>query len=77
MMERLESQLSDVLTQPDGIAQRVELRAGYCTVADGARSDVDAVEMLLRANTALRLVRDADRNDEWRAYDRSAVRFAQ
>jgi PleD family two-component response regulator len=76
MMERLESQLSDVLTQPDGIAQRVELRAGYCTVADGAQSDVDAVEMLLRANTALRLVRDADRNDEWRAYDRSAVRFA-
>lgn len=77
MMERLESQLSDVLAQPDGIAQRVELRAGYCTVADGARSDVDAVEMLLRANTALRLVRDADRNDEWRAYDRSAVKFAQ
>jgi PleD family two-component response regulator len=77
MMERLESQLSDVLTQPDGIAQRVELRAGYCTVADGAQSDVDAVEMLLRANTALRLVRDADRNDEWRAYDRSPVRFAQ
>jgi PleD family two-component response regulator len=77
MMERLESQLSDVLAQPDGIAQRVELRAGYCTVADGTRSDVDAVEMLLRANTALRLVRDADRNDEWRAYDRSAVRFAQ
>lgn len=77
MMERLESQLSDVLAQPDGITQRVELRAGYCTVADGARSDVDAVEMLLRANTALRLVRDADRNDEWRAYDRSAVRFAQ
>jgi PleD family two-component response regulator len=77
MMERLESQLSDVLAQPDGIAQHVELRAGYCTVADGTRSDVDAVEMLLRANTALRLVRDADRNDEWRAYDRSAVRFAQ
>lgn len=77
MMERLESQLADVLAQPDGIAQRVELRAGYCTVADGARSDVDAVEMLLRANTALRLVRDADRNDEWRAYDRSAVKFAQ
>lgn len=77
MMERLGAQLADVLAQPDGIAQRVELRAGYCTVADGARSDVDAVEMLLRANTALRLVRDADRNDEWRAYDRSAVRFAQ
>lgn len=76
MMERLESQLADMLTHPEGIAQRVELRAGYCSVADGSRSDVDAVEMLLRANSALREARDADRSDGLRAYDNSSVRFA-
>jgi PleD family two-component response regulator len=76
MMERLESQLSDMLTHPEGIAQRVELRAGYCSVADGARSAVDAVEMLLRANSALRQARDAERGDELRGYE-SSVRFAQ
>ncbi|MBA2685758.1 MAG: response regulator [Gemmatimonadaceae bacterium] len=76
MMERLESQLSDMLTQPDGIAQRVELRAGYCSVADGAKSAVDAVEMLLRANSALRDARSAQRSDELRSYDSSPLRFA-
>jgi PleD family two-component response regulator len=76
MMERLESQLSDMLSHPDGIAQRVELRAGYCSVADGARSPVDAVEMLLRANTALRQARDAERGSELRSYESAPVRFA-
>ncbi|MEP7086676.1 MAG: response regulator [Gemmatimonadota bacterium] len=76
MMERLESQLSDMLTQPDGIAQRVELRAGYCSIADGARSAVDAVEMLLRANSALRDARNAERGNELRSYDSSPLRFA-
>ncbi len=76
MMERLEAQLSDMLSHPNGIAQRVELRAGYCSVADGARSDVDAVEMLLRANTALRDARNAERGDELRNYDSSPLRFA-
>jgi len=76
MMERLESQLSDMMTTQNGIAQRVELRAGYCTVSDGADTDVDAVEMLLRANTALRQVRDAERGDQLRAFDSSPLRFA-
>jgi PleD family two-component response regulator len=76
MMERLEAQLSDMMTTPNGMAQRVELRAGYCSVSDGARSPVDAVEMLLRANTALRQVRDAERGDQLRAFDSTPVRFA-
>ena len=75
VMERLESQLSDMITRPEGVAHRVELRAGYCSVANGAKWDVNAVEMLLRANTALRQARDADR-DELRAFDSSPVRFA-
>jgi len=76
MMERLQSQLSDVMTSQGGIAQRVELRAGYCSVAEGEQSEVDAVEMLLRANSALRQVRDAERGDQLRAFDNSPVRFA-
>ena len=76
MMERIEASLSDALTKPDGIAQRVELRAGYCSIPDGARSAVDAVEMLLRANTALRHARDAQRGEELRTFDDSSVRYA-
>lgn len=76
MMERIEASLSEALATPDGIAQRVELRAGYCSVPDGARSAVDAVEMLLRANTALRHARDAQRGEEIRAFDDSSVRYA-
>lgn len=76
MMERLEASLADVLTKPDGVVQHVELRAGYCSVPDGARSAVDAVEMLLRANTALRHVRDAHRGEEIRSFDDSSVRYA-
>ena len=69
-------QLSDVMTTTNGIAQRVELRAGYCSVSDSANTAVDAVEMLLRANTALRQVRDAERGDQLRAFDNAPVRFA-
>jgi diguanylate cyclase (GGDEF)-like protein len=76
MMERIEASLSDALTKPDGIAQRVELRTGYCSIPDGARSAVDAVEMLLRANTALRHARDAQRGEEIHAFDDSSVRYA-
>jgi len=37
-----------------------ELRAGYCAYEDFSRSPVDAVELLLRAATALRHVRSQD-----------------
>jgi len=76
MMERIEASLSDALTKPDGLAQRVELRTGYCSIPDGARSAMDAVEMLLRANTALRHARDAQRGEEIHAFDASSVRYA-
>jgi diguanylate cyclase (GGDEF)-like protein len=35
----------------------VKIRAGYCAVPDFSESAVDAVEMLLRATTALRYLR--------------------
>jgi PleD family two-component response regulator len=76
MVERLEAQLATMMSASEGNAQRVELRAGYCSVSDGAETPVDAVEMLLRANSALRQVRDAERGDQLRAFDSSPLRFA-
>jgi diguanylate cyclase (GGDEF)-like protein len=76
MMERIEASLADALVKPNGIAQHVELRTGYCSIPDGARSAVDAVEMLLRANTALRHARDAQRGEALHAFDESSLRYA-
>lgn len=38
-----------------------EIRAGYCAYQDFSKSPVDAVELLLRASTALRHVRSTER----------------
>lgn len=47
----------------------LKVRAGYCAVPDFAESPVDAVELLLRATTALRdLKRDGD-PEQVRAFD--------
>lgn len=40
--------------------ENYELRAGYCAYQDFSKSPVDAVELLLRAATALRHVRSAE-----------------
>ncbi|CAG0969054.1 partial Polar-differentiation response regulator DivK, partial [Anaerolineae bacterium] len=44
----------------DNGAVRFELRAGYCAFSDFSQSPVDAVEMLLRASTALRQPRTGE-----------------
>jgi diguanylate cyclase (GGDEF)-like protein len=52
------------------------LRAGYCAVADFAESSVDAVELLLRATTALRdLKREGSTGERIRAFDQVPTRF--
>lgn len=58
MVERLRQ---TVETQPiplNGHSTTVELRAGYFAVPDFAKSNIDATEMLLRATTALRSLKD-------------------
>src|SRR5215207_6265421 len=53
----------------------LRVRAGYCAVPDFAESPVDAVELLLRATTALRdLKRDGD-GEQVRAFDQSALTY--
>lgn len=52
-----------------GGERSLRVRAGYCAVPDFAESPVDAVELLLRATTALRdLKRDGD-SEQVRAFD--------
>jgi PleD family two-component response regulator len=60
-----------------GGERTLRLRAGYCAVPDFAESSVDAVELLLRATTALRdLKREGPSGERIRAFDQVPTRFA-
>ncbi len=54
----------------NGGPHRLRLRAGYCAVADYSQSSVDAIEMLLRATTALRHTRSHPDGASIQAFDR-------
>jgi diguanylate cyclase (GGDEF)-like protein len=58
-----------------GGERSLKVRAGYCAVPDFAESPVDAVELLLRATTALRdLKRDGDA-EQVRAFDSAPLTY--
>ena len=60
-----------------GGEKTLRLRAGYCAVPDFAESSVDAVELLLRATTALRdLKREGQAGERIRAFEQVPSRFA-
>jgi PleD family two-component response regulator len=60
-----------------GGERTLKLRAGYCAVPDFAESSVDAVELLLRATTALRdLKREGPTGERVRAFEQVPSRFA-
>jgi diguanylate cyclase (GGDEF)-like protein len=52
-----------------GGERSVRVKAGYCAVPDFAESPVDAVELLLRATTALRDLRSGGEADRVRAFE--------
>jgi diguanylate cyclase (GGDEF)-like protein len=54
LVERLNQSMEATRMDFRGREFKVRLRAGYCAVPDFAASGIDAVEMLLRATTALR-----------------------
>ena len=59
-----------------GGERTLRLRAGYCAVPDFAESSVDAVELLLRATTALRdLKREGAGGERIRAFDQVPSKF--
>ena len=60
LAERIRERLVAMEILPEGTG-KLDLRAGYCAFTDFASAPVDAVEMMLRASTALRHVRSSDR----------------
>jgi diguanylate cyclase (GGDEF)-like protein len=52
-----------------GGERALRVRAGYCAVPDFAESPVDAIELLLRATTALRDLKRDGESDQVRAFD--------
>jgi len=74
---RMVERLGDVLERmqiSDGTGNHtLRVRAGYCAVPDFAASPVDAVEMLLRATSALRHLRAEGNNDRVRAFEQLPV----
>jgi hypothetical protein len=58
-----------------GGERSLKVRAGYCAVPDFAESPVDAVELLLRATTALRdMKRDGD-SEQIRVFDPAPLSY--
>jgi diguanylate cyclase (GGDEF)-like protein len=57
LVERIQEVMDAALSSGD---HRIRLRAGYCAVPNFAESSVDAVELLLRAATALRHVKGSE-----------------
>lgn len=51
----------------------VRVKAGYCAVPDFADASVDAVELLLRATTALRDLKRDGADDRVRAFEQAAL----
>jgi diguanylate cyclase (GGDEF)-like protein len=70
---RLVSRLGDAVEATRipvrGGERSVRVKAGYCAVPDFAESSVDAVELLLRATTALRDLRSGGETDRIRAFE--------
>jgi diguanylate cyclase (GGDEF)-like protein len=58
-----------------GGERSVRVKAGYCAVPDFAEASVDAVELLLRATTALRDLRRAGDDERIRAFEQVPLQY--
>jgi diguanylate cyclase (GGDEF)-like protein len=74
-IERLEDTLRELPLQLEGQSGPVEFRAGYAAVPDFGASSVDAVELLLRAATALRHAKSVEGGARVSAFEDVPVRF--
>ena len=73
MVERLGDVLERLPISNGAGNHALRVRAGYCAVPDFAASPVDAVEMLLRATSALRHLRAEGNSDRVRAFEQLPV----
>lgn len=74
MIERLRASIARTPFALDGQAHAMDIRAGYCAVDDFSTVSIDAVEMLFRATTALRHLRDDATARYIRAFDDAGAR---
>lgn len=74
MIERLRASIARSPFAMDGTTHVVDIRAGYCAVDDFSAVSIDAVEMLFRATTALRHLRDDATPRYIRAFDEAGGR---
>jgi PleD family two-component response regulator len=58
-----------------GGERALRVKAGYCAVPDFAESSIDAVELLLRATTALRDLRRGGDGERVRAYEQVPLQY--
>ncbi|MEP7344145.1 MAG: response regulator [Gemmatimonadaceae bacterium] len=77
LVERLREMVETIPLTLDGAPRQLRVRAGYCAVADFSQASVDAVELLLRAATALRHGRNGEVARAITAFDDVPVRFVQ
>jgi PleD family two-component response regulator len=77
MVERLRESIEASTIAEGGQAYRFNVRGGYCAVSDFAQSSVDAVEMLLRAEAALRHERLNENASGISAFEDVPGRFLQ
>lgn len=68
-VERFKHELETAPAIVDGVERHLKVRAGYCAVSDFAQSPYDAVELLLRAASALRQAREAEVVDGSKSHD--------
>src|SRR5687768_10467938 len=77
MVRRLGGAIESSPIPVRGGEKTLKLRAGYCAVPDFAESSVDAVELLLRATTALRdLKREGQKGERIRSFEQIPTNFA-
>ena len=69
LMQRLGQSIEAESVNLGDLEKKLRIRAGYCAVPDFAESSVDAVEMLLRATTALRHLRSEGNGERIRAFE--------
>jgi two-component system cell cycle response regulator len=75
LFERIQETIDSLPLDLDAGGRKLKVRAGYCAVPDFAESSVDAVELLLRAATALRHVKSGDGDAGITAFEDVPVKF--
>lgn len=75
LVRRLGSTIESSPIPVRGGERTLRVQAGYCAVPDFAESPVDAVELLLRATTALRDLKRGGDTEQVRGFDQTTISY--